>query len=756
MLEADPNPFLSMPATIDFDQAVREHDEAVATLGLAIWVGTEPTFTDRFSERAEWLSTALGEDKAARAEQLLTVLHARAGGMILRTQGRQYPGEEHPRWSLGLYARRDGAPLWFGPPDPSCAELPALAPDLARFCLLLRQALEARGDRVRCEHDVDGRTLILSRPLHGEDPDAEPERDLARIDQALAEALEAAIESHPVAPGTAPLPGNIALFVLETCLWEGVQVARLALPDCQTVAHFLGSLDLIGAAANAAELPALILSGHPPPVDASVCWTTITPDPAVIEINMAPHCDVSGLLAASRTLYDASAQLGLAPYRLYYNGAVADSGGGGQMTFGGPSPEDSPFFRAPRLLPRLVRYLNHHPALSYLFAHDYIGGSGQAVRSDERGHDGLGELALALALLERGRLPNAETLWEGLSHLLTDAAGNSHRAELNIEKLWNPFIPCRGKLGLVEFRALRMQHSPERTAALAVLLRAIIAMLAHAPAASPAPLIDHGEALHDRYALPFYLERDLEEVLADLQNAGLGLGAPLAAMVRRNRLRELGQVVFGGCDLRIRRAIEFWPLIGDVSRQDQNTSRLVDASTMRLEICLRPVEPKAMASADDETGGVGRAADAFAGWQIAVGPPEQALALPLRLEQDHNGVAKVIGLRYRAFTPRQGLHPALKAQVPVRLILWHPARHEAIAVTLHDWRPDGEAYQGLPADLAEAETRRLARCVTASIPAPRPEQLRAPPSESLTPHTCDLRWLSVRGEADLDSSAAAA
>ena len=77
---------------------------------------------------------------------------------------------------------------------------------------------------------------------------------------------------------------------------------------------------------------------------------------------------------------------------------------------------------------------------------------------------------------------------QALGPLLVDSAGNSHRAELNVEKLWNPFLAGRGKLGLVEFRALRMQHTPERATALACLLRSMVAMLAGADDALP--LID--------------------------------------------------------------------------------------------------------------------------------------------------------------------------------------------------------------------------------------------------------------------------
>lgn len=402
---------------------------------------------------------------------------------------------------------------------------------------------------------------------------------------------------------------------------------------------------------------------------------------------------------------------------------MADSGGGGQITLGGPSPEASPFFRVPQLLPRLLRYTHQHPALSYLFAHDHLGASGQAVRTDERGRDGLRELGLALALLERDPAPTPEALWSGLAQFLTDATGNSHRAELNIEKLWNPFLPGRGRQGLVEFRALRMQHTPERVAALVALLRAVVAMLARG--GLEAPLRDWGDALHERFALPYYLERDLEAVLADLEAAGLGLGPALTEALRRDEFRYWAQVDHAGCRLTIRRAVEFWPLVGDASGQDHGTSRLVDASTTRLELCLRP-------------GPGARAEEDFEGWQLAVA----GRRVPLRPERDAQGPARLIGLRFRSFVPWLGLHPSLPAQGPVPLLLFHPSRAEALSVTLHEWRPDNEPYAGLPADPAEAAARREARCVVE--PAAPPGALPAPEPEALSAYTLDLRWLAAR------------
>ncbi len=121
-------------ASDDFDAAVRAHDRALARRGFEIWVGAEPTFTDRRSENAEWVSAALGEDKLARAERLLLRLAGESpGAALMRAVGRRYPGEDRPRWSLGLLAARDGSPVWNGPADPLLATGDLPRSDARRF-----------------------------------------------------------------------------------------------------------------------------------------------------------------------------------------------------------------------------------------------------------------------------------------------------------------------------------------------------------------------------------------------------------------------------------------------------------------------------------------------------------------------------------------------------------------------------------------------------------------------------------------------
>jgi uncharacterized protein (DUF2126 family) len=714
--------------TIDaFDAAVRQHDALLAARGLTVWVGSEPTFTDRQAQSPPWLNRALGGDKEQRAQAVLGGLCRRfPGGVMLRSVGRQYPGEDGPRWNLGLYRRRDGAPLWLGPPDPIAAAPGADDPiDLDRWAAALTTALtEAFAARGLVASSVAAAQALERRLLLCTPADMPPPVD---DDPRL---TRPSVHAQAIPPGglfDELAASGLHLFLLRVTLCEGRPTAHVELPQFDEVPAFLALLTALAQAARACSLPALILAGYPPPVDATVELTTVTPDPAVVEINTAPSVNASDFLWRSRQIYAAAADQGLAPYRLYFNGTVADSGGGGQITLGGPSPLDSPFLTAPRLLPRLVRFVNRHPALSYLFSHDFVGSSGQSVRADERGSDAFDELALALALLARDDTPTPERLWHSLAPFLCDATGNSHRAEMNIEKLWNPFLAGRGKLGLVEFRALRMQHTPERATALACLLRSLVAMLASGD--DDLPLIDWGRELHQRFALPYYLEQDLDAVLQSLQAAGLGLHDSIRSVLLRESFRRWGQADLPGCVLEIRRGLEFWPLLGDAASPEQGGSyRMVDASTARVELRLRPT-PDGRAD--------GRDGCDWRGWQVHVA----GVVLPMRRETDAQGELQVFALRYRSFVPTWGLHPALPAQTPVQLLLRHPEQAMDYRVSLHEWQPDGDAYAGLPEDLAAASQRRAARVALQVVPRDAGDTPRAAPEHGLGSYCLDLRGL---------------
>jgi uncharacterized protein (DUF2126 family) len=82
---------------------------------VRLTMGGEPTFVsldDR--DGAEWNTEAMGPNKRKLGSVLLKKLKAKYApkGLIHLGQGKWYPGEQLPRWSLSCYWRKDGEPVW--------------------------------------------------------------------------------------------------------------------------------------------------------------------------------------------------------------------------------------------------------------------------------------------------------------------------------------------------------------------------------------------------------------------------------------------------------------------------------------------------------------------------------------------------------------------------------------------------------------------------------------------------------------------
>src|SRR5712664_1254285 len=91
---------------IDIDLAARD---------VRLTMGGEPTFVsldDR--DGAEWNTEAVGPNKRRLGLALLKKLKARYApkGLLHLGQGKWYPGEQLPRWSLSCFWRKDGEPVW--------------------------------------------------------------------------------------------------------------------------------------------------------------------------------------------------------------------------------------------------------------------------------------------------------------------------------------------------------------------------------------------------------------------------------------------------------------------------------------------------------------------------------------------------------------------------------------------------------------------------------------------------------------------
>ena len=93
-------------------------DQQLDDLGVRLTMGGEPTFVSIDDmESGQWNTEALGADKLRLAKQLLLRLRERFApdGLLHYGQGKWYPGEEIPRWALGLFWRKDGEALWSNP-----------------------------------------------------------------------------------------------------------------------------------------------------------------------------------------------------------------------------------------------------------------------------------------------------------------------------------------------------------------------------------------------------------------------------------------------------------------------------------------------------------------------------------------------------------------------------------------------------------------------------------------------------------------
>ncbi len=119
-IEEDPR--VTKPYTATQWQAIdalgRAIDEELESADVRLTMGGEPTFVSIDDmDGEEWNYTADSPCKRRLAGQLVRRLKNQfaPGGFLHFGQGKWYPGEQLPRWSLGCYWRRDGEPIWLNP-----------------------------------------------------------------------------------------------------------------------------------------------------------------------------------------------------------------------------------------------------------------------------------------------------------------------------------------------------------------------------------------------------------------------------------------------------------------------------------------------------------------------------------------------------------------------------------------------------------------------------------------------------------------
>ena len=493
----------------------------------------------------------------------------------------------------------------------------------------------------------------------------------------------------------------VALEVRDGELW-------VFLPPVTRFADFCELVGAIDRARTATEL-AVQLEGYAPPPSRDAYRFAVTPDPGVLEVNLPPLASAREAAELHQAVFDEALASGLTSERYLLDGRAAGSGGGNHITLGGPNAERSPWLARPALLASLVTFAQHHPSLAYLFTGLFVGPTSQAPRVDEARHDALYELELALPRLFADPAPPAWQVDQLLRNLLVDVAGSTHRAEISIDKLYDPHAPF-GKQGLVELRAFEMPPHPRMAAAQVVLARALVAAFATAPYQHA--LVRWGSELHDRFLLPYYLWRDFADVLDHLGRHGAPLPSDAFAPFVELRCPLAGALAVGDARIEIRNALEPWHVLGEEATRT-GTARYVDSSMERVEIRTRGLDPERYA--------------------IVVGGAE----LPLRAAAERD--VQVGGVRFRAWCPPHALHPHLGIHHPLRVdVIDTWAKRGVAAAAYHVWHPEGRAFDAPPLTRVEAAARRAQR-FTLEGPPPWPVQARRVEPHPEQPYTLDLR-----------------
>ena len=716
-------------------------DKVLARQNLFLTQGGEPTFVPINPVKPEWNSEALGEEKLFLGRRLARNFCQilLPGSVIIQSFGKRFPGEALPRWRLGIYRAQQKAATWSNldrlllDQENAASATPTQARDLLSTLaaeLNLTPPLEAFEDaeqilRFRPElrdclpkFSRAVRTFTLaSRKVSAEENSSwfEPAGWVLPLDfqegRWISSAWNLPGNELTLLPGESPIglrlpldqlaPGNLRLAltveVKQNQLW-------VFLPPLANLNAFLELIQKIESLAAKLSLPPLVLQGYPPEFP-EMEQISLMADPGVLEVNLPPCGDWKSFSRLIRNVYQAADRSELRGYKLQFNGRKVSTGGGAHIVLGGPSLEKNPFIQRPHLLSSFLRFVQNHPSLSYLFTGLFTGPSSQAPRVDESSCQIPYELEISLKAIETMTAPADPAMLDAiLRNLLLDAHGNTHRAEISVDKFYSAVAP-NGRLGLVEFRAFEMMPDAGLFLPVNLLIRCLAAAFSEHPYRHP--LIDWRQSLHDKFALPFFLKQDLALVLDWLKLRGFSFDLDWFEPHRDFRFPLIRQWKTGAARWELRQALETWPVMGDGT-----VSRSVDATTDRLELTVRLPQTAVR-------------------WKASV----NGIRIPLRPSEQ----TLVAAIRYRQFTNIFGLQPQIGAQTPLQFEIIDGTGRVVEAFDYLNWKPGGGGYTSLPLTESEARQRVKERIVVRMDRLNQRTAVRSVRLSPCAPFTLDLR-----------------
>jgi uncharacterized protein (DUF2126 family) len=236
-------------------------------------------------------------------------------------------------------------------------------------------------------------------------------------------------------------------------------------------------------------------------------------------------------------------------------------------------------------------------------------------------------------------------------------------------------------LGLLELRGFEMPPHHQMAMVQALLVRSLVARFWDEPLR--APLIRHGENLHGRYLLPYFVIRDIADVAADLRAHGIAFDTSWLDPFTEFRFPRVGTAVFDRVEIELRGAIEPWYTLGEESVAT-GMARYVDSSVERLQV---------------RTIGADRQRHVIT-----------CNGYPIPMLATDTPDVMVGGVRYRAWQPPSALHPSITVDTPLRFELVDLATGTSRGgCTYHVAHPGGRAYDVPPVNAVEAESRRGSR-----------------------------------------------